>query len=228
MTSRPWVIGLAMLAGANPGGFVRGQDGGPPLLPPVEAQAKPGDGGAAADEPPALPELQAPVPDEDEGDEGPSASSPPKGPSSDPAASSSSRPYVPRVEPQLLPPLDAPREVGTAPPRPFPEPMDPLGRSHSESAVRATPEATKEATSKSAKGKAVVPATTKDVDTQRKLHRQIVQAAGPRLRSLSVVVKDKVIRIDARTKFFWQRRNVLRAIEDLPAVPGHRVSIQVR
>lgn len=227
MTSRPWVIGLAMLAGANPGGFVRGQDGGPPLLPPVEAQAKPGDGGAAADEPPALPELQAPVPDEDEGDEGPSASSPPKGPSSDPAASSS-RPYVPRVEPQLLPPLDAPREVGTAPPRPFPEPMDPLGRSHSESAVRATPEATKEATSKSAKGKAVVPATTKDVDTQRKLHRQIVQAAGPRLRSLSVVVKDKVIRIDARTKFFWQRRNVLRAIEDLPAVPGHRVSIQVR
>jgi hypothetical protein len=228
VASRAWIIGLAMAAATGPGLVAHGQDEGPALLPPIEAQ--PGSAAGEADQPPALPELQAPVPGPEE-DEEPSASSPPRDAPSVPAP----RPNVPRVEPQLLPPLDAPKELGTVPPRPFPGPMGPTGRPRPEATSRTTPgEAGDAAAAKPARasrepaGKAVVPATTKDLDTQRKLHRQIVQAAGPRLRSLSVVVKDKVIRIDARAKFFWQRRNVQRSIEDLPAVPGHRVTIQVR
>ncbi len=69
------------------------------------------------------------------------------------------------------------------------------------------------------------PAT--DAAIKRRLEHQIRAGYGDHLRSLEVRITGRTIVIHARVNRFWQRRNVRRGIESIPALAGYRMSIEV-
>ncbi len=69
------------------------------------------------------------------------------------------------------------------------------------------------------------PAT--DASLQRRIERQVRDAAGDRLRSYEVHVVDRNVTIRARAARFWQKRAIRHTLETLPGLQGYRTVVNM-
>ena len=66
-----------------------------------------------------------------------------------------------------------------------------------------------------------------DSALKRRVEQQVRSYAGDRLRSFDVRVVDGQVTITARALRFWQKRAVRRTLESLPALAGHRATVDL-
>ena len=123
--------------------------------------------------------------------------------------------------PQQMQAMQAPN------PMPVPAPSGSRGTPGAAAARSTNPPKTPTATTTS--GRAPRPAAdpNRDALIKRQMEHRIDALAGPRLSRLSVNVRSGVIEVRARPYFFWQKRGLRRDLEDLPAIPGYRMTLEV-
>jgi hypothetical protein len=123
-----------------------------------------------------------------------------------------SRPARP-TQPEPLPTTPAPRRFRLfGRPQPLPAPLPRLREPRrGDGAIKVEPRSDPAA----------------DAALKRRVETQVREALGPRLRSVEVRVVDRAIHIRAQAARFWQRRAVRRSIESLPALTGHKATIEV-
>jgi hypothetical protein len=116
-------------------------------------------------------------------------------------------------------PARAPGLLGRIFGTPAPRPADTMERSDRSERSKSTAKDRQAAKSRSD------PLT--DAEVKEKIERQIRETLGDRLRFLEVRVNGKNVLIVAEASRFWQRRNVRRTLENLPALTGYRVKINL-
>lgn len=66
-----------------------------------------------------------------------------------------------------------------------------------------------------------------DAALKRKLEAKVKDAVGNRARDIEVRVVDRNVMIRAKVDRFWNRRNVRRTIETLPALSGYKAKVEI-